>query len=145
MIRDEQARILIIDDEPTIVKGCTLSLHEEGYIVESRHNGTSGLAEALAGDYDLVLLDMKLPDIGGMEILARLNAECKDIPVIDMTGYSTVENAVEAMKTGAFDYIAKPFSEDELILSTAKALELRRLKTENSMLRRQLFEAFRLQ
>ena len=142
MTKDQQSRILIIDDEPTIVKGCTLSLTEQGYIVESRMNGTSGLEEALQGDYDLILLDMKLPDSNGMEILVHLRAEQKETPVIVMTGYSTVENAVEAMKTGAFDYIAKPFSEDELLLSTGKALEHRRLKLENTLLRRQLFERF---
>ena len=85
---------------------------------------------------------MKLPDLDGMSILKNLHESRPDIPVIIMTGYSTVDNAVEAMKSGAFDYLAKPFSADELLLAVEKAISNKQLKEENVFLRKQLFERF---
>ncbi len=134
--------ILIIDDERSIRSGCSRSLSENGYQVTSRSTGHSGLQDGLAGPFDLVLLDMKLPDLDGMSILSRLHADRPDISVIVMTGYSTVDNAVQAMKTGAFDYLAKPFTDDELLHAVAKALDNKQLREENTFLRKQLFERF---
>ena len=85
---------------------------------------------------------MKLPDLDGMSILNRLHESRPDIPVIVMTGYSTVDNAVQAMKSGAFDYLAKPFSDDELLIAVEKAINNKQLKEENVFLRKQLFERF---
>ena len=138
----EQANILVIDDEVTICKGCSLILREQNYSVSSRTSGKAGLRDALGGQYDIVLLDIRLPDIDGMEILASLREKKPEIQVIVMTGYSTVQNAVEAMKAGAFDYLAKPFTEDEIILAVEKAIEDKRLRDENTLLRKQLFERF---
>ena len=137
-----QYRILIIDDEPSIRKGCSLSLGENGYLVTSRSTGQEGLQDALEGTFDLVLLDMKLPDLDGMSILKRLHESRPDVPVIVMTGYSTVDNAVQAMKGGAFDYLAKPFSADELLIAAEKAISNKQLREENVLLRKQLFERF---
>ncbi|MBE0584744.1 MAG: response regulator, partial [Desulfofustis sp.] len=103
-----QSHILIIDDESSVRSGCSRSLTENGYQVTSRSTGQSGLQDGLKGAFDLVLLDMKLPDLDGMSILLRLHESRPDLPVIVMTGYSTVDNAVQAMKAGAFDYLAKP-------------------------------------
>ncbi|MGA7276396.1 MAG: sigma-54 dependent transcriptional regulator [Desulfocapsaceae bacterium] len=138
----DQAKILVIDDEATICKGCSLILREQNYFVSSRTSGKAGLRDALSGKYDIVLLDIRLPDIDGMEILASLREKKPEIQVIVMTGYSTVQNAVEAMKGGAFDYLAKPFTEDEIILAVEKAIEDKRLRDENTLLRKQLFERF---
>ncbi|RLB88625.1 MAG: hybrid sensor histidine kinase/response regulator, partial [Deltaproteobacteria bacterium] len=112
-----QSRILVIDDEKAICDGCSLVLSEQGHKVDACRTGREGL-QALKGDeYDLVLLDMKLPDLDGIEILRSLKGRYSGAYVIVITGYSTVENAVEAMKLGAFDYLSKPFSDDELVLA----------------------------
>jgi len=142
MMSIDQPSILVIDDEASICKGCSLILEEQNYFVSSRTTGRDGLREALAGQFDIVLLDIRLPDIDGMEILASLREKKPEIQVIVMTGFSTVQNAVEAMKGGAFDYLAKPFTEDEIILAVKKAIEDKRLRDENTLLRKQLFERF---
>lgn len=141
-MRTDQSHILVIDDEASICKGCSLILGEQNYSVSSRTKGKEGLREALASHYDIVLLDIRLPDIDGMKILASLREKKPETQVIVMTGYSTVQNAVEAMKGGAFDYLAKPFTEDEIVLAVKKAIEDKRLRNENILLRKQLFERF---
>lgn len=138
----EFPQILVIDDEPTILNGCKLSLSENNYSVTCQPSGQSGLEEALNGNYDAVLLDMKLPDLGGMDVLEKIHEHSPAVPVIFMTGYSTVQNAVQAMKAGAFDYLTKPFSDDELLFAVGKAIENKTLKEENTLLRKQLFERF---
>ena len=135
-------RILIIDDEVTICRGCQLGLAETGHSADVCQSGRQGLEILLSGAYDLALVDMHLPDLNGMEILRRVAAEQPEVCVIMMTGYSSVKNAVEAMKLGAFDYLTKPFDDDELIASVQTALENKRLKQENRTLRRQLNEAY---
>jgi DNA-binding NtrC family response regulator len=104
----EPIRILVIDDEPTICDGCRLTLSDRCFAVDSCNSGTKGLEMLLGGEYDLALLDMKLPDMNGMEILRHVKNENPGMYIIVMTGYSSVKNAVGAMKLGAFDYIAKP-------------------------------------
>ena len=108
-------RILVIDDERVICDACELVLTEKGHAIDRCMTGKTGLQAIKQGNHDIILLDMKLPDIDGMEIL---QAVCKKAPmprVIVMTGYSTMANAVQAMKLGAMDYLAKPFTDDELI------------------------------
>jgi DNA-binding NtrC family response regulator len=136
-----RSHILIIDDEPVICEGCRLALADK-YSVDVCHTGQEGLDTLLKGRYDLALLDMKLPDMDGMEVLRIVQQDKPGVYVIVMTGYSTVNNAVQAMKLGAFDYLAKPFTDDELLLALEKALENKRLKEENLALRKQLFEQF---
>ena len=135
------SHILVIDDEPVICEGCGLALSEI-YSVDICNTGKEGLDTLLKGQYDLALLDMKLPDMDGMEVLRIVSQDKPGVYVIVMTGYSTVSNAVQAMKLGAFDYLAKPFTDDELILAVEKAIENKRLKEENLALRKQLFEQF---
>jgi DNA-binding NtrC family response regulator len=141
-MKSESARILVIDDEEIICNGCRLILSDQGHAVESRTNGRAGLGAIREGQFDVLLLDMKLPDMDGMEILRTAREEKPGLYVIVMTGYSTVQNAVEAMKLGAMDYIAKPFSDDELVLSVARALEKKRLVEENIYLRKELLDRF---
>ncbi len=136
------SKILVIDDEPVVCKGCRLALSDENHIVQVCMTGREGMNLIEEGDYDLVLLDMKLPDIEGMEILRTIHETKQDLLVIVMTGYSTVQNAVEAMKLGAFDYLSKPFTDEELILVVQRAIEKKRLVEENLFLRKELFNRF---
>ncbi len=134
----ERARILIIDDEQVICSGCRLALSDAQRTVDSSHTGSAGLETALKGDYDVVLLDMKLPDMDGMDVLKAIRKQKPETYVIVMTGYSTVQNAVEAMKLGAFDYLTKPFTDDQLLIAVEKAVEKKRLVEENLSLRQEL-------
>jgi len=135
-------KILVIDDERALCDGCRLVLSDHGYEVDTCQSGRKGMDMLLAGEYDLALVDMKLPDIHGMQILQTLKKEKPGVYVIVMTGYSSVKNAVQAMKLGAFDYLSKPFTDDELVIAVEKAAENKRLKEENLSLRRQLTERF---
>jgi DNA-binding NtrC family response regulator len=139
---DGHNHILVIDDEPVICNGCELILAEHNYHVDKHTSGKAGLAKALSSDFDLILLDMKLPDLDGMKILHTLKTQIPNVAVIVMTGYSTVANAVQALKLGAYDYLAKPFSEDELINAVDTALENKQLKEENVALRQQQYAKF---
>ncbi|MGD8387464.1 MAG: sigma-54 dependent transcriptional regulator [Desulfobacteraceae bacterium] len=138
----ETGCILVVDDEKVICDACSMILKEHGYSVDVRMTGRNGLNAALEGEYDLVLLDMKLPDIDGIDILREVREEHPRTYVIVMTGYSTVKNAVDAMKLGAFDYLAKPFEDDELTLAVNKALEKKHLVDENVTLRKELYDQF---
>lgn len=135
-------KILIIDDEETICDACRLILSDVGYHIENCPSGREGLDRLSTGEIDLVLLDMKLPDMNGMEILRAVKSDRPEIYVIVMTGYSSVKNAVDAIKLGAFDYLSKPFDDDELLITVQRAAESKRLKEENLALRRQLSERF---
>jgi DNA-binding NtrC family response regulator len=138
----EAFNILVVDDEPVVCDGCCLTLAERGFVVETCQSGAEGLELLLGGDYDLALLDMKLTDMNGMDILRRVKNENAGVYIIVMTGYSSVKNAVDAMKLGAFDYISKPFTDDELLISVRRAVENKRLKEENRALRQQLSERY---
>jgi DNA-binding NtrC family response regulator len=134
----EPMRVLIIDDERSICSGCQMILADEGHRVQYQLSGQAGLELARGGQFDLVLLDMKLPDLDGMEILKSIRKERPDVYVIIMTGYSTVQNAVQAMKLGAIDYLAKPFSDDQLVIAVKRAVEKKRLVDENLSLRKEV-------
>lgn len=138
----ESNTILVIDDEPAIGKGCRLVLSDQGYEVESCLNGASGLKALHKGGYDLALLDMKLPDMNGMDLLRTIRHELPSVSVIVITGYSTVQNAVKAMKLGAYDYLSKPFSDDELLIAVERAMERKRMADENRALKEQLLDRF---
>jgi DNA-binding NtrC family response regulator len=113
--------ILVIDNEDVICDACRMVLTEKGHRVDAYKTGKSGLEAAGRGGYDLLLLDMKLPDMDGMDILKMLKDETPSPVVIVMTGYSTISNAVQAMKLGAVDYLSKPFTDDELLRAVENA------------------------
>jgi len=136
------ARILVIEDERVVRNGCRLALSTVGNVVTACTTGREGMEAIQDGAYDIILLDMKLPDMDGMDILRAVHARRPNVYVIVMTGYSTIQNAVEAMKAGAFDYLAKPFTDDELVLATEKAIEKKRLTEENLFLRKALLNRF---
>ena len=135
-------KILVVDDEPSICHGCKIILSESGYEVDISSSGRDGFEKIRKDSFDLVLLDIRLPDMNGLEILKKINEKKIDICVIIMTGHGTIENAVEAMKNGAFDFITKPFDEKELSKSVLKAFENRNLVQENLSLKKQLYEKF---
>jgi DNA-binding NtrC family response regulator len=114
-------RVLVIDDEQVICDACQLILSEQGCRVEHELTGTAGLLAIEKSDFDVVLLDLKLPDMDGMEVLRRVGKEKPGLSVIVMTGFSTTLIAVEAMKNGATDYLGKPFTDDELITTVENA------------------------
>ena len=119
------ANILVIDDEVTVCRSCQKILNEDGYDVSIALNGHEGLERARKEDFDLVIVDLKMPDMDGMEVVEAIRKERPDIPVIIMTGYSTVPSAVEGMKLGAADYIPKPFTPDEMSAAVSRALQRR--------------------
>jgi len=116
--------VLVIDNEDVICKACHLVLTEKGHAVDYCKTGKSGLLAMARSRYDLVLLDMKLPDMDGMDILRSLKDGMPPLRVIVMTGYSTLSNAVQAMKLGAADYLSKPFTDDELVQAIEKVFEV---------------------
>ena len=112
--------ILVIDDESVICDACRLVLAEKGHRVDHCLTGNTGLLAIDRGKYDLILLDVKLPDVDGMEILKSVREKGSVPVVIVMSGYSTMPNALQAMKLGAADYLAKPFTDDELVEAVEK-------------------------
>ncbi len=139
---EKPIKILVVDDEKVICSGCRLVLSEKSYLVDTCMTGREGLHKILNDPYDVVLLDLKLPDIDGMDILKEVRNKKPNVSVIIMTGYSTVQSAVEAMKLGAFDYLTKPYSDDELIIAVERAVEKKRLVEENLMLRKEILGRF---
>jgi len=127
--------ILIIDDEKTIRWSLAEALVASGYETVDADTAATGIARFRATCPDLVLLDMKLPDGSGLDVLKAVRAEDATVPVIMMTAYAEVEAAVEAMKQGAYDFIPKPYSVEKLRVSIANAMENERLKTEIAYLR----------
>jgi DNA-binding NtrC family response regulator len=118
-----KAKILVIDDELIVLKSCDRILSEEGYDVQTVQTGTEGLQRLTVEQPDIVLTDLKMPDISGMEVLERIIESYPGIIVIMITGYSTVQTAVEAMKLGAYDYVPKPFTPEELVEAVNRALD----------------------
>jgi two-component system NtrC family response regulator len=130
--------VLVIDDERSVCVSCKRILEEEGYAVEYLTSGREGVTRAVAGDHDLVLLDLKMPDLPGMEALEILRRDKPDLQVIIITGFATIQTSIEAIKKGAFDYVPKPFTPEELSVAVAKALEHRKLACENAYLKQEL-------
>lgn len=131
----ERARILIVDDEVAICRSCARILVDDGYAVETCHTGQNALEKYRSTPCDVVFLDLKMPGITGMEALERLHEMDPNIIAVVITGYATIESAVESIKKGAFDFLPKPFTPDELRLITDRAVEQRRLLAETDKLR----------
>jgi DNA-binding NtrC family response regulator len=130
--------ILVIEDKDGMRDMLAQTLEAEGYQVEVAADGLDGAGKAKEKRYDLVLTDLKLPKLSGLEVLSEIKNNDPEAVVIVMTAYGTVENAVEAMKIGAFDFLTKPFDTDHLTVLVKRALENRRLMAENILLREEL-------
>ncbi len=130
-------RVLIVDDERKMRRVLQILIEQMGLESVAAENGEQALEYFAAESIDLVLTDLKMPGIDGIELLNRLRAQDADVPVIVLTAHGTVQTAVEAMKQGAFDYILKPFDLEAIELAIRKALEMRQYRTENRYLREQ--------
>ncbi len=132
------ARILIIDDEKPVCVSCRTILIQEAYEVDYECSAFDGLARAIEHDYDLYLLDLMMPGMSGMELLKLLRQEKPEALVIIITAHATIQTSIEAIKKGAVDYVPKPFTPEELLITVSKALEAKRIRDENDFLRREL-------
>lgn len=130
--------ILIIDDERSILDLLSVVFKKEGYRTETSLSAAKGLQLIDEQDFDMVICDIKLPQMSGMEMLRRIKDSNPDMPVIMITAYGTIKQAVEALKAGAIDYVVKPFDVEELKIMVAQGLEKRRLKQENILLKKEL-------
>lgn len=137
-------RILVVDDEVGFREGCRRALAPRGYDVDVAATGTEGWTKVQHDGFDLVLIDIRMPDMSGIELLAKIREFDPDIICMIITGYATVDLAVEAMKLGAYDFISKPFSSDNLALAVRNGLERRRLEQETRRLQHVEEEAERL-
>jgi DNA-binding NtrC family response regulator len=137
-----KANLLIIDDEPSIGRGCVMICRNLGHNATWCGTANEGRNFLKAGEYDLILLDIRLPDSNGIDLLVEIHKAHPELHVIMMTGFSTVQQTVKAMKEGAFDYLAKPFSDEDLTQAVTKALENAQLRRDNLHLRKQLFQRF---
>ncbi len=137
--------ILLVDDEKSVSKTISIFLQKEGYRVEEASNGKEALEKMKTKFFDLVITDLKMKPIDGMEMLRETKRINPMTEVIVMTAFSTVESGVEAMKLGAYDYIQKPFDKDEFVILVAKALERKQLITEVEQLQDELKEKYRFE
>jgi DNA-binding NtrC family response regulator len=136
-------KILVVDDEKNIRDIFTLLLREKGYHVETAAKGSEALEKARTFGPDVILLDMNLPDLSGLDVLAGVRRTGSPCRIIIITAYGTIRNAVEATKLGAYAYLEKPVNNEELFLLIDRALEVRRLEAEVETLRGELSERFR--
>ena len=127
--------VLIVDDEKNYPPILSAVLEDEGYETLTANRGRDALEILKQSDIDLVLTDMKMPSMDGMELLEHIKAQDPDLPVIMMTAHGTVDKAVEAMQKGAYSYLEKPFDNDRLVLYVKKATDLYRVVKENRHLR----------
>jgi DNA-binding NtrC family response regulator len=134
--------ILVVDDESEIREGLELLLKSEGYGVSSAETGESGLAQLEEHPFDLLLLDVSLPDRNGLDLLKEIHRRDPQLSVVLITAYGSIDMARAAFKNGAMDYITKPWSNDELLVQVAQAVESRRLRDENLQLKRALKQRF---
>ena len=134
-------RVLVIDDDPGLAEVIELLLEREGYAVERAATVRAGLERAGAGEFDLVVTDLKLPDGTGLDVVSGIRGGQPELPVIMITSYSSMESAIAALRAGAVDYIIKPFDNDEFLHSIERALNERRIKRENAILKRSLRSA----
>ncbi|HMB96579.1 MAG TPA: response regulator, partial [Tepidisphaeraceae bacterium] len=129
------ARILIADDQEMMRDSLAATLAREGHEVVAAGDGPIAISKLQAGRFDLLISDLKMPRMTGIELLAEAKKLRPDMPVVMMTAFATVQTAVDAMKLGAYDYIQKPFDGDEIKLLIDRTLEHSRLKLENQALR----------
>ena len=134
--------ILVVDDDESLSRIIEYQLKEEGYRVIVSNDGPTGLARVKEEKIALAIIDLQMPGMGGMDTLKEARKIDRDLVMIMITAYGTIETAVAAMKLGAYDYITKPFNKDELKMAVAKALEMRRLRSENVHLRQELKEKY---
>src|SRR5512134_739806 len=138
----EVTRILVVDDELSMREFLTILLEREGYRADEAENAEQALRMLEEGAYELVISDVNMPGLSGIELLERIKQLTPETAVLLITAYTTAEQAVEAMKLGAYDYIGKPFKVEEIKVLVRNALEKRQLQRENRILRSEVQERF---
>ncbi len=131
-------KILIVDDEENFRHMLSIILKKEDYDVETASNGEEGLKKIALSSFNQILCDIRMPHMDGMQFLREAQKMEIDATIIMMSAYGTIDNAIEAMKLGAYDYISKPFKPDEIVLTLKKAEERERLRRENELLRKEV-------
>ena len=134
-LQEESPRVLVVDDEKVIREILSDFLTMEGYVVRTVENGEAALQELERRSYNLVISDLKMPGMGGLELLERIGELKQNVLTVIMTGFGTVETAIEAMKKGAYDYILKPFKIEEVVHVVERGLDRQRLHAENIRLK----------
>ena len=132
------ARVLVIDDDPGVRESMARMLRQAGYAVQVADSGEQGLEQARGGGFDVILSDMRMSGLSGLDVLRSLREARVDASFIVMTGFGTVDSAVEAMKLGALDFVQKPFFRDELLMRVKAAAERRQLARQVDLLQRQI-------
>lgn len=135
-------KILVVDDDPNIRITLTDRLNAKGFETLQASNGTGCLEFVKNQKIDLVLLDLILPEMDGIQIMDLIQKENPELPIIILTGHGTIENAVQAIKKGAYDFLLKPCKPDHIIIVVQKALELKNLKKENQLLRQEVADKY---
>ncbi|HEY3355081.1 MAG TPA: sigma-54 dependent transcriptional regulator [Polyangia bacterium] len=138
----DKARILVVDDEEIVRESLCGWLQEDGYAVETAADGTIAIGKVRAEPWDVLLVDLKMPGVDGLAVLAATRDARPDAAVIIMTAYATVDTAVQAMKMGAYDYLVKPFEPEELSAMVSKLVSERSLSRENQLLKQELQKSF---
>ncbi|MGB7062015.1 MAG: sigma-54 dependent transcriptional regulator [Candidatus Zixiibacteriota bacterium] len=134
----EKAKILVVDDEESMCKFMEIMLKKEGYSVSSSQDAAAALEQIKGENYDLVIADLMMPEMSGIELLSRAKSVNPELDFIMMTAFASVDSAIEALKKGAFDYITKPFKVDEIKIAVSKSLEQRKIARENVQLKKEL-------
>ncbi len=142
---ENMAKILLVDDEPSILSVLGTLLKAEGYDVTAALGGPKGKECVTSEQFDLMLTDIRMSPLNGMELLKLVHDERPSMPVIMLTAFGSVETAIDALKLGAFDYITKPFKVDELLITVQRALEYNKAITENADLKAQLGTRYQLE
>jgi two-component system response regulator PilR (NtrC family) len=140
-----EARVLVVDDEPVVLDVLRNLLNKDGYAVDAATDAATGRALLEEGSWDAVLLDLMLPDADGLQVLRWIRERQPELAVVMITAFGTVENAVAAMKLGAFHYVTKPFKNDEVRALLRQAVQTTRLRRENKDLKKLLEERFRFE
>ena len=133
-----EANFLVVDDEKVVCESCEMTLTDEGHTVKIAMSGKEALEKIKEETFDIALIDLKMPEMDGIEVLRAIKRSYPEITVIMITGYPTIETAVQAQRLGAFDYVLKPFAPDELNIVVARALDNRELVRETQRLRLEL-------
>ena len=136
--QEDAPRVLVVDDEKVIREILADFLSMEGFFVRTAEDGSAALVELSRHHYDLVLSDLKMPNMGGLELLGAISKHAPNVVTVIMTGFGTVETAIDAMKRGAYDYILKPFKVEEVVHTIRRGLEKRKLQAENLRLKEAL-------
>jgi two-component system NtrC family response regulator len=131
-------RVLLIDDDLNLCKVLAYQLEKNGYTVTTANNGEAGVSLFSKSDYDIVITDIQMPDMSGIDVLRKIRKDNEKVIIIIITAHGSVENAIEACKLGATDYLTKPFGQEQLLFVVEKALQLKRLNDENILLKQEV-------